>query len=97
MAFKMFKDKNSLADVAIELDIKTDVVLNFHEDYLRLVRMDGLAFIYRELKNGFPIFFHLYRRIKKEGLSKDDITELVENQMELHITRNLKFVLLSIM
>jgi hypothetical protein len=34
-AFQMFKDKLSLADVAIELDIKTDTVLNFHSDYLR--------------------------------------------------------------
>ncbi len=82
-AFQMFKDKNSLADVAIELDIKTDVVLNYHADYLRLVRMDGLVKIYNELKNDFPLFFHLYRRIKKEGLIKEDIIELVENQQEL--------------
>ncbi len=34
-AFQMFKDKLSLAYVAIELDIKTDIVLNFHSDYLR--------------------------------------------------------------
>src|SRR6185312_224227 len=82
-AFQMFKDKNPLADVAIELDIKTDVVLNFHSDYLRLLRMDGLVKIYNDLGNDFPLFFHLYRRIKKEGLSKEDITELVENQQDL--------------
>jgi len=45
--------------------------------------MDGLSFIYRELKNDFPLFFHLYRPMKKEGLSKEDITELVENHQEL--------------
>jgi ATP-dependent helicase/DNAse subunit B len=45
--------------------------------------MDGLVKIYNELKNDFPLFFHLYRRIKKEGLSKEDITELVENQQDL--------------
>jgi hypothetical protein len=82
-AFQMFKDKTTLGDMAIELDIKTDVVLNCHSEYLRLVRMDGLAFIYRELKNDFPKSFHLYRRIKKEGLSKEDKTELVENQQDL--------------
>ena len=26
---------------------------------------------------------HLYRRIKKEGLCKEDVTELVENQQDL--------------
>ncbi len=65
--FKCSKTR-SLADVAIELDIKTDVVLSFHADYLRLVRMDGLVKIYNDLKNDFPTFFHLYRRIKKEGV-----------------------------
>ncbi len=49
----MFKDKTSLADVAIELDIKTDMVLNFHADYLRLMRMDGLIKIYNDLKKTF--------------------------------------------
>jgi hypothetical protein len=79
----MFKDKKTLADVAIELDIKTDTVPNFHSDYLRLARMDGLVKIYNELKNDFPLFFHLYRRIKKEGLSKGDIIELVGNPQDL--------------
>ena len=37
-AFQMFKDKKTLADVAIELDIKTDMILNFHLDYLRLMK-----------------------------------------------------------
>jgi hypothetical protein len=45
--------------------------------------MDGLVKIYNELKNDFLLFFHLYRRIKKEGVSKEDITELVENQQYL--------------
>jgi hypothetical protein len=47
--------------------------------------MDGLSFICRELKNDFPLFFHLYRPIKKEGLSKVSITELVENQQDLEL------------
>ncbi len=80
----MFKDKLSLADVAIELDIKTDAVLSFYIDYLRLVRMDCLVKIYDDLGKDFPMFpLHLYRRIKKEGLSMEDITELVENQQDL--------------
>lgn len=82
-AFQMFKDKKSLVDVAIELDIETSVVLYFHGDYLQLTRMDDLVRIYNDLKDDFPIFFHLYRRIKKEGLKKQDITELLKSQQEL--------------
>jgi hypothetical protein len=56
----MFKDKLLLADVDIELDIKTDTVLNFHSDYLGLVRINGLVKIYNDLGNDFPLFFQLY-------------------------------------
>ncbi len=82
-SFQMFKDKKPLADVSIELDKNTDVVLSFYGDYLRLTRMDGLVKIYNELKDDFPLFFHLYRRIKKEGFKRDAITDLLENQNKL--------------
>ena len=39
--------------------------------------------IYSELKNDFSLFLHLFRSIKKEGLNKQDITELLESQNEL--------------
>ncbi|MDQ6723466.1 MAG: hypothetical protein M3Z01_04285 [Thermoproteota archaeon] len=50
---------------------------------MRLVRMDGLVDISKELKNEWPLFFHLYRRVKREGLNKQDITDLLENQQRL--------------
>jgi transposase len=82
-AFQMFKDKLSLADVVIELDIDTGIVLNYYEDYLILVRTYNFMTIYDELKYDLPIFIHLYKRIKKEGLSKQDITDLLQNQQRL--------------
>ncbi len=42
-AFKMFKDKKDLADVAIELDIEADTILVYFDDYLRLSRMGGFG------------------------------------------------------
>ena len=82
-AFQMFKDKRILADVAIELDIKSHVVMDFYNDYLQLIRMDDLVKIYNELKNNFPLFLHLFRGIKNEGLNKQDITELLQNHNKL--------------
>jgi hypothetical protein len=32
------------------------------------------------MKNDFPLFIYLYKRIKKEGLNKHDIKNLVKNQ-----------------
>jgi transposase len=82
-SFQMFKDKRLLADVAIELDIKTNAVLNFYSDYLRLVRMNHLVDIYQDLRDDWSVFILLYKRIKKEGLNKQDITKLLENQNKL--------------
>jgi hypothetical protein len=82
-AFQMFKNKLSLADVVIELDIDTGTVLNYYEDYLILVRTNNFMTIYDELKNDLPIFIHLYRRIKKESLSKQDITNLLQTQQRI--------------
>jgi transposase len=83
-SFQMFKDRKPLEDVAIELDLDTDTVLFYYEDYLRLLKMDWLFKIYNDLNKDFPLFIYLYKRIKKEGLlNKHDITDLVENQQDL--------------
>jgi hypothetical protein len=65
--FKCSKTGNPLEDVAIELDIKTNVVLDFYRDYLILIIMNWLVDIYQDLKNDFPFFNHLYRRVKKRA------------------------------
>jgi hypothetical protein len=38
-AFQMFKDKKILADVAIDLDLKSSAVLDIYSDYLMLTRI----------------------------------------------------------
>jgi len=82
-SFQIFKDRKALEDVAIELDLDTNTVLFYYEDYLRLLKIDWLFKIYHDLKRDFPMFFYLYNRIKKEGLNKHDITLLVKNQQDL--------------
>jgi hypothetical protein len=74
-AFQMFKDKMTPADVAIELDLKSSAVLDFYNDYLDLMKMSCLVHSYNDLKGNFNLFLYLYKRIKKEGLNKQDITE----------------------
>jgi hypothetical protein len=49
-AFRLFKDKKGLVDVAIELDMDADTILDYHGDYLRLSRMGSLVNMYNELK-----------------------------------------------
>src|SRR3954453_726842 len=73
-SFQMFKDRVPLEDVVIELDLDTDTVLFYYQDYLRLLKMGWLVKKYKDLKNDFPIFFYLYKRTKKEGLNKHDFS-----------------------
>ncbi len=77
-AFKMFKDGRPLEDVAIELDIETPTVLCYYDDFLKLLYMRRLVSIYNELKGDLSTFLDLYRRIKEERLSKQQITELLK-------------------
>ena len=72
-----------LEDIDIELDLNTDTVLFYYEDYFRLLKMSGLVKIYNDLKNDFSAFFCLYKRIKKEGLNKHDIIVMVKCQQPL--------------
>ena len=82
-SFQMFKEGKSLIDAVIELDLNTDIVRAYYSDYLDLTNRKKLTNIYSELKNDFPLFLHLYRRIKKEGLNKQDITDLLKSQIKL--------------
>jgi len=45
--------------------------------------MGWLVKIYKDLKKDFPLFIYLYRRMKKEGLNKQDIATLLKNQQDL--------------
>ena len=78
-SFKMFKDGQPLEDVAIDLDIETPIVLCYYQDYLKLANMGRLATVYKELKGDLSLFLRLYRRIKKERLSKPDLDILWKN------------------
>jgi transposase len=91
-AFQMFQLKKPLTDVAIELDIDTNTVLYYYKDYLRLVNMRRLVTVYQELKDDLPLFIHLYRRIKKEKLAKQDVTDIIEYQRQLkHLDKKVDF------
>jgi transposase len=91
-AFQMFRENKSLTKVVVELDINALTVIKYYEDYLTLKRMNILVEIYPEIlqKYNWNIFYHLYRKIKEEGLDKQDVTELLQNK---NISKDLKYEL----
>ncbi len=48
-AFKLFKEDKNKDDVAIALDIDADQVFYIYEDYLRLLSLDRLTTMYKEM------------------------------------------------
>jgi transposase len=91
-AFKMFRKKKSLTQVVVELDINALTVFRVYDDYLALKRMEILVEIYPEilLNYNWNLFYHLYRKIKEEGLDKQDVTEILQNK---NISKDLKYEL----
>jgi hypothetical protein len=88
----MFREKKSLTEVVVELNINALTVSKHYEHYLSLKGMDTLVETYPEILQSYnwDIFYQLYRKIKEEGLSKADITELLQNK---NISKDLKYEL----
>ena len=84
-AFKLFKESKNLVDVAITLNIETDEVLGMYSDYLRLLNLQKLMTIYKEMGDEhFSLLEHLYNDLKCEGLgNKKDIHRIVEQAGKL--------------
>jgi hypothetical protein len=79
-AFKLFKEGKNLVDVAIILNVDTDEVLGMYNDYLRLLDLQKLMTLYREMSdNDFHLLEYLYHQLKCEGLAnKKDIFNIVQ-------------------
>ncbi len=84
-AFKMFNEGNGLVKVAIVLNMDADEALGIHNDYLRLLNMDSLMTLHRELEdNDFNLLVYLYRQLRHEGLAnKNDILNIVQMEGKL--------------
>ena len=90
-AFYLFREKKRLCDVAIELDLDADTVLHYHNDYLRLNDKYKLVNLYHKLGHDLPLCLHLFERVKKEGLTREGITDMLQTH---HNTADMKETLI---
>jgi hypothetical protein len=67
-AFKMFKEGKSKVDVAISLNLRADDVEFLFNDYLRLLNLDRIIVIFRQLGDKFDLFYHLFSLMEEAGL-----------------------------
>ena len=80
--------------MAIVLDIDADEVFGIYNDYLRLLNLDSLITLYREMEDSdFNLLVYLYSQLKWEGLAtKKDIHSIIGTAGEL---RNLDQALIE--
>jgi hypothetical protein len=68
-----------LVDTTIVLDIDTDETIDLYNDYLRLVNMQKLMSMYKELGNdGIYFLNYLYNQLTRQGFAnKKDIRRII--------------------
>ena len=93
-AFKLFKEGKSLVDTAFTLDIDTDRTMGLYNDYLKLLNLQKLMSIYKDLgDDGIYFLNYLYNQLNWAGLAtKKDIHRIIGAAGEL---RNLDRTLLE--
>jgi hypothetical protein len=83
-AFKLFKEKKSMVDVAITLNVDADEVLELFHDYSKLMDLDKLMSIYREFGDDIHLIERLYRELKWHGLAnREDIFNILQQEEKI--------------
>jgi hypothetical protein len=76
-AYRLLSEGKSLVNVTIELKLTAQQAQQFNTEYWKLIQMDHLFMIYQEIKNNLGYFLKLFRLGKKEGLTPENIINLL--------------------
>ncbi len=82
-AYKMFLEGKRPIDVSIALRLGNKETINFWKEYLELTGQYRLLKIGEELKENLQRFLNIYNRIKKKGLSLEEIEEGIEMSKDI--------------
>jgi hypothetical protein len=77
-AYKLFSEGKSLVDVTIALKLTSQQAHQFHIDFWKLMQMHQLFVIYQENKDSIGYFLKLVRLGKKEGMTPEQIIDLLK-------------------
>ena len=89
-AYKLFSDRNTPLEVAIELNLGESEATKFYKEYWKLKQLHNLTLIYEETKGDIESFLKLYRLSKAAGMnvqqiSRHNIVMLDTNLLEVSI------------
>jgi transposase len=67
-AYKLFSDRKTPIEVAIELNLRESEVAKFYKEYWKLKQLHDLNMVYEETKGDIEPFLKLYRLSKSKGM-----------------------------
>jgi hypothetical protein len=77
-AYKLFSDGKGLVDVTVALKLTAQQAHQLYVEYWKLMQMQLLYETYRENKESIGYFLRLFRLGKKEGLTPEQIIDLLK-------------------
>jgi hypothetical protein len=88
----MFKEGSNLIEVATALNLREKEVSEYYREYWNLKEMYDLNQVHEEIKDGIWSVLELYRRMKAEGLSPQQVSRILKKNITLEYNnRNLEY------
>jgi transposase len=76
-AYKLFSDRKTPLEVAIELNLGESEATKFYKEYWKLKQLHNLNMVYEELKGDIEPFLRLYRLSKAKGIGVKQVINLL--------------------
>src|SRR5918994_3257626 len=77
-AYKLFSDRKTPLEVAIELNLSESEATTFYKEYWKLKQLHNLNMVYEELRGDIEPFLRLYKLAKRKGMSVKQVVNLLE-------------------
>jgi hypothetical protein len=76
-AYKLFFDRKTPLEVAIELNLRESEATKFYKEYWKLKQLHNLNMVYEELGGDIEPFLRLYRLSKAKGIGVKQVVNLL--------------------
>jgi hypothetical protein len=77
-AYKLFSDRKTPLEVAIELNLRESEATKFYKEYWKLKQLYNLNMVYEEIKGDIDPFLRLYKLSKRKGMSSSHVNNLLQ-------------------
>src|SRR5215208_5497104 len=74
-AYKLFSDRKTPLEVAIELNLGESEATKFYREYWRLKQLHNLNMVYEEIKDDIEYFVKLYTLAKAKGMRVQQVVD----------------------